>query len=367
MQSHVFAEEELMTAREDNIPKEHLANGNDEFLSGYIQALLDVHYHEFNIEVKVNKRKASLANLPSNDLLAKSIESFVADIPDIDVVNVRKEKASNKQRRSTASGSWFPQSTMLFNPFIADPRQSSHSLGYRFNDNVAGRDVFAMSVGEIFPIYRWHNFQVGRFFGDLQLSLEPGVWSVFDTSLNSFPLINTDFRVAVPLTFAFAKWAFRARAYHYSTHLGDEYILQNNITATQRKNVSVEAVDFFTSYQLTDAIRVYGGAGMILHKNKEHDVHPLFAEYGLELRLLGEKNLTQKLHWEPFLAMHFRNWEDFHWNTDQTYALGVEWGKLQGVGRKVRVYLEYHDGYSLEGQFSKMESDYLAFRLSYGF
>ena len=55
-----------------------------------------------------------------------------------------------------------------------------------------------------------------------------------------------------------------------------------------------------------------------------------------------------------------------HWQFDFTTQLGYEWSKLQGVGRKMRIFLEYHKGYS-EGQFFKDRTQYGAIRLSWGF
>ena len=43
------------------------------------------------------------------------------------------------------------------------------------------------------------------------------------------------------------------------------------------------------------------------------------------------------------------------------------WAKTRGQGRRVRLYLEYHDGYSTEGQFCRIATNYLSMRLTYGF
>ena len=65
--------------------------------------------------------------------------------------------------------------------------------------------------------------------------------------------------------------------------------------------------------------------------------------------------------------MHFRFWEEQDFSIDQTYILGMEWSKFQDIGRKVRAVIEYHQGFSYEGQFVRKECDYYGFRLSYGF
>jgi hypothetical protein len=59
--------------------------------------------------------------------------------------------------------------------------------------------------------------------------------------------------------------------------------------------------------------------------------------------------------------------QELDWNFDGTYRAGYEFSKLQGIGRKFRFYIEYHHGYSYEGQFSKERTHYMQYNLSYGF
>ena len=119
---------EVLT-RTDNLPVETLAGASDSYLEGYIQALIDVHYYEYQVAVIVKDHKVQLANLPHNDLLAKSIIAFVKDLPgvaEVEVVHLsKKELERTKQyvEQPRVGGVWFPQSTILFAPLVADPRQ----------------------------------------------------------------------------------------------------------------------------------------------------------------------------------------------------------------------------------------------------
>ena len=52
---------ELMVAapsRSDGVPKEHLSNEADAYLEGYIQALVNSHYYEFDVLVYVENGDA---------------------------------------------------------------------------------------------------------------------------------------------------------------------------------------------------------------------------------------------------------------------------------------------------------------------
>ena len=44
-----------------------------------------------------------------------------------------------------------------------------------------------------------------------------------------------------------------------------------------------------------------------------------------------------------------------------------EIGKTCGLCRRLRLYLEYHDGYSVEGQWSCRATNYLSVKMQYGF
>lgn len=360
--------------RSNSVPIESV-EGSDQYFEGYVQALVDMHYYEYRVVVLVKDRKVWLANLPKNKLTANSIVSFVKDIPGVKEVVVLNgvppkdvELREKYVQRPQLNGIWFPQMTVLFQPLIADPRQVSYSLGYRAGDHVIGVKTIGVSLGDDFPIYRWLNV-FGH--GDLQIGIEAGIWSVFNIDphpnlIGGTELVNTDFYCGIPLTYAINQWSFRFRIYHISSHLGDEY-LENNPNIV-RTNPSTESTDFYVCYQLSEAIRFYGGPGVILHSDDSYpEKPPLFVGYGTEARFLGSKFLKQRLFGTCFLALHFRNIQWLDWNFDGTYRLGYEFSKLAGIGRKFRFYAGYHHGYSLEGQFQNERTHYFEFNFSYGF
>ncbi len=366
----------VVLTRKDNLPAESIHNATDPYFEGYIQALVDLHYYEYRVVVLVKNHKVWLANLPKNKLIANSIVSFVKDIPEVKEViildGVPPEEIELREkyvRRPIISGIWFPQMTELFQPLIADPRQANYTLGYRAGDHVIGVKCVNFSMGDDFPIYRW--LDVFRWHGDLQVGLEAGIWSVFN--LDPHPdiaggteIVNTDFYVGIPLTYAVNQWSFRWRVYHISSHLGDEFLV--NHPGFHRVNPSIEATDFYTSYQASEGIRLYVGPGVIFHSDPSYlEKPPLYIQYGTEARFWGCKFYKQKLFGTCFFAMHLRNMQWLDWNFDGTYRLGYEFSKLAGVGRKFRFYAGFHQGYSLEGQFQEYRTRYFEFNMAYGF
>jgi hypothetical protein len=260
---------------------------------------------------------------------------------------------------------WLPEVPPLMRPFIADLRQVTYSVGWRWNDNVLGKNIIPVSFGDTFPIIRW--VDVWKWRGDLQLEIEGGVWAVFDPLHASSPLIDADYYVGFPLTYAFGDWAFRGRGYHISTHIGDEFLLDH--PHFNRRNPSIEAFDFYTTYQFTNDIRLYGGIGWVACQDDSYRVGPFYFECGAELRLfeLSYRDYCNRLFGVPFVAMDFYYQSHFKHHINSNFAIGYEWGKVSGLRRKWRVYLQYHDGYAVEGQFSKFPTRYLSVRTTYGF
>lgn len=364
----------VVLSRKDSIPEE-IKGASGPYFEGYIQALIDMHYAEYRVVVLVKGHQVWLANMPSNKMLSNSIVSFVKDVPgveDVHVLNgVPPEDETLREKyveRPQISGIWFPQMTELFLPIIADPRAATYSLGYRSGDHVIGVKTIPVSLGDDFPIYRWLDVFFG---GDLQVGIEAAIWSVFN--MDPHPniakgwgeLVNTDFYVGIPITFATGPWSFRARAYHISSHLGDEYMVDHPDVV--RLNPSIEAIDFYTSYQATEAIRVYVGPGAVVHADPTFPWKPFYIGYGTEARFGGTKFTNQRLYGTCFIALFWSNSQELHYNFNGTYRAGYEFSKLQGIGRKFRVYVGYHHGYSMEGQFSKMRTHYFEYNINYGF
>jgi len=366
---------QLRISRTDQIPRDRLKAETAAYLEGYIQAMIDANYYEFRVIVSVDKDKnVMLFNLPNDELLKHSIIAFVSDLPDVGEVRegkIDKEiqtRIDEKEPIRRVKGVWFPESTVLFQPLIANPREPVYSIAYRWGDNVIANQEIAISLGDVFPLFRW--FSVFHWRGDLQLDIAACMWANFDMDPEYHPrdewaeLVTSDYLLSIPLSYAVGKWAYRLRVYHISSHLGDEFIV--NRTVVNRINVSFEALDFFASYQATDGLRVYLGPGFVLHSDNAYPMKVFYGEYGLEWRFSGLRYHYHRLYGTPFFAVDVQQWQACHYRPSVTAQLGYEWSKLQGAGRKVRLFAEYHNGNS-EGQFFKDHTQYIAARLSWGF
>ncbi len=345
---------------------------HDTYLEAYLQGCLDSKFPDSGVIVTVRNGDVLLSNLPKDEDRANRIESYVKkfvanslnhDVTGLNVVQHHAEKDSEPLKRSKCHGMWLPQSTILFPSEVANPRQVSFSGGIRLHDSVCGQTCTPVSFGDQFPLYRWANYDLWGTNGDLQLEIEGAVFAVFNQTEYSSPLMNADYYVAIPVSYAHDSFAHRLRLYHISSHLGDEYMKRKD--HEKRLNKSYEAIDYSIAYDITKQIRVYATGGVIGHSDSEMHLKPLYTMCGMEVRV-GRREWKQ-LYGTPFLAMHFENWQDNDWKVDATFALGYEWGKINGMGKKIRLSCEYHNGFCDAGQFSRIRDDYLQFRISYGF
>lgn len=386
-----YCDSSVPRTRADNIPQTHIANMSNEYMTGYIQSLVDMHYYEFQVHVIAHAGTIYVFDLPNNQLIAGSILCFIYDVPCVQCVervdccpedfayslqqtnpeaakaitcsNVYQTICCMPKNYCQIQAIWLPQNTVLFRPLIADPRQVMNAAALRFQDNVIGKHVGAVSFGDDFMVIRLKN--LFRWHGDMDLGVQAGIFSVFDLDHVEACMVNTDFFVAAMATYAFDCWSFRFRLWHLSCHIGDEFLICN--PDFDRCNLSDEGIDFFASYQFGQPLRIYGGLGYIYDRDDEFPEKPWYFEAGSEVRLFGGRDCFNKLYIQPFFAMNFRLWEEHDFELDQTYVLGIEWSKLQGVGRKLRLYGEYHNGFSKEGQFVRERSDYYAIKVNYGF
>lgn len=367
----------FLLSRGEGLQVQNLDDPTDHYQEGYIQALVDMNYYEYQVIITVKDHKVYIANLPNNAFISASIIAYVRDIPGVCCVEVgsvsceeEKEKAKYIEK-PCITGIWFPQSTVLFAPFVADPREVTYSVAYRFGDHVIGKQAAAVSLGDNFPIYRWRN--ILRWGGDMQIGIEGCVWAVFNfehvphVHHQTSELVNADYYLGIPLDYAFDRWSFRLRLYHISSHLGDEFIVNHTEYVKKRVNPSFEALDFYGSYQATKYLRLYLGPTVILHSDETFPMKWLSIQYGAEFRFWERKLDYHRLYGTPFVAIHVDNWQVRHFEFDFTVKFGYEFSKLAGIGRKMRLYADYHHGFSPDGQFFKKRTDYGEVGLSWGF
>jgi hypothetical protein len=228
----------------------------------------------------------------------------------------------------------------LFKPLLADPRWPRFSVAYQeyIQDDELER-VGSATFGETFSFVRSPRHDWGQW----EIGFQAGVFSVFDLEASSSDLVNTDFLVGLTASYHFGDFTSLLRVYHQSSHLGDEYLLR---TQVNRVNLSFEALDLLVSYERWQWLRLYGGGGVLVHREPALDRGMLQA--GIELhspRAYGAGFLR------PIAGADFQFRQESDWKQDVSVRAGVQIEHPFLRRMQLQVLAEFYSGRSPNGQF----------------
>jgi hypothetical protein len=151
----------------------------------------------------------------------------------------------------------------------------------------------------------------------------------------------------------------RARIYHQSSHLGDEYLLSSE--DVERENLSFEAVELLVSQEI-GIVRAYGGVERIFRREPATLPSQLF-HAGVELRS-GRARRIQAVGGVDVKTTEFHDW-----SPAVSGRAGLEFGRPEPgghPGRLVMLLLELYRGPSPYGQFFRDDISYMGIGLHFG-
>jgi len=236
----------------------------------------------------------------------------------------------------------------VFCPLIADPKATRSFAAYqRGNETDLATNIVAVGIADQFPFFRAYATRPGN---GVQLGLAGAVFAQFDVSTPSYDLLNADYIIGLPLTFRSGRFSGRARLYHQSSHLGDEFLLRPN--PPQRENLSFEATELLFSVDV-NALRVYGGGEVFVRRDPvnlpDHLLHT-----GAELRPRALVRFGTIAAIRLVAATDVKVVSDTTVRTGVSARLGFEFARPREseVGsRRWSLLAEYYNGPSPYGQF----------------
>lgn len=280
--------------------------------------------------------------------------------PEPDCRYLAAKPAEATQSTKASKSARFPQDD-VFRPLLADPKQPQFQASYQsvrlrqtHNDNL---NAGFIGFGETFGL--WTRRQEQGCNG-MQISVFGAVFSQFNLDARSKDLINSDFQFGFPVTWQEGPFSARVRLYHQSSHLGDEFLLNN--PQVPRVNYSFEEADAVGSFEYR-WVRFYGGGGYILHR--EPEIKRGKVQWGVELR--GSKGL-EFIFGHPILVggADFKSFEELGWNVNGNVLGGLEWYSPQAT-RRVRLLLNYYRGFNPYGQFFSQKIETIGIGLYFQF
>jgi hypothetical protein len=321
---------------------------DESFIRGYVAAILQQEFKMAAPAVTVEGRLITIAgDLSDND--RKKLQAIL-------------DKNGHGQYRlvveEIASVEPFPGPS-VFLPLLADPRWPHFSAAYHYYlGDKALTHAATVSFGESFSLVRFHV----NSHSVVDLGIQAGVFSIFDLGSKSFDLLNADYMVGLPVAYRNGKFSALLRAFHQSSHLGDEFLLRHS--APTRVNVSYEMLDVLGSYEWPWGFRTYAGAGYIVH-NEPH-LDPITTQGGIEWVGSEEGGLqlvTQtvaplsRFRVRPIAAFDVKFHQEGGWAGDYSPRVGMQLSR--GTTRNFQLLVEYFHGKSPNGQFYVNNVEYV--------
>ncbi|MCF8025881.1 MAG: DUF1207 domain-containing protein [Desulfobacteraceae bacterium] len=253
---------------------------------------------------------------------------------------------------------FFPEDH-IFAPLVADPKEPRFFAGIHHFDNEASGTFTGAAVGygETFGLVR-KNLAHDRVW---QLSIRGGIFSHFDMNTSSNNLLNSDYTIGLLWTYRYKDLFVRARAYHQSSHLGDEYAKENPTLLKTATGFDYEAVDFLGAWSW-HRLRFYGGLHYIAQSNPAH-----FDKWGYQggMEYYGTKEIVPK---GVFVAgMDVKGFQELHWSPGYSLKAGLNFKNLGETGRYIQVMAEYYYGFIPFGQYYDYEMESYGIGFSFGF
>jgi hypothetical protein len=330
---------------------------DDAYLAGYATAVIERDLGLVVVSLEVRDRVARVVVESLGDQPAERIEAALTEIEGIERVEVFEaddvesgeapipppapDATSEPPAKAPDAFELLPR-VEIFEPLIADPRQPHFAAIFQWylDEDPELNHVGTANFGEDFALFggdlwggRWEIGGLG------------GVFSIFDLDAASYDLVNSDFMAG--LTFSARRNGVSAqlRAYHQSSHLGDEFLLDN--PTFDRVNLSYEGLDLVISGDPWPWLRLYGGGGVLVN-SIPNDLHPLSAQLGVETKS-PVAFLDNTLR--PIAAFDYESREENHWREELSFAAGIQLENPRLSETRVQILVSWFKGNSPNGQF----------------
>ena len=267
------------------------------------------------------------------------------------------DEPTNPEASTESREKWlvFPRDE-LFEPLVADMRWPRFSAEYQWR---LGTDEFdrvgAVSFGETFSFGRSPQYD----WGEWEFGLQAMVDAIFDMTSDSFDLSNEDYFVGLTASVLAKGITTQLRVYHLSSHLGDEYLIENG---GPRNSVSFEVIDLLASYEFAPWGRVVAGMGVLVNSTPSYD--PVTTQLNVELT--SPKTFVSG-YVTPIFGVDLQLRQENDWIPEVNVLSGLRVAAPGDNVRRVEVVAHYYHGRSPDGQFFEQTIDIIGLGIRLGF
>jgi hypothetical protein len=240
----------------------------------------------------------------------------------------------------------------LFYPPMANPKEPRTHVTYlRLNLPDDSINIGSVGFGDSFGLVRWP----GRGEEDAwQVGISGAVLAQFNLDASSMDLINADYIIGFPLSYRNGSWSARARLFHQSSHLGDEFLLQpqNPALKAARLNLSFETIELLGGWEWK-GFQFTAGPSYILHTDT--DLKRYSVQAGIDYQ---SREPVFKPTIRLFASVLCHAWEETDWNPDFNVKAGINIRSPYTEKRAIQIFGEYYHGNLPFGQFYKLRAEY---------
>ncbi len=271
--------------------------------------------------------------------------------------NVPPEKTEQGASRETIL---FPEDPQFYAPLASPKEPRTHVTFLRLNLPGDSFNIGSVGFGDSFGLVRWPGWGEADAW---QFGISGAVLAQFNLDSDSMDLINADYIIGLPLSYRNGPWSARARFFHQSSHLGDEFLLlpQRPDLRQTRINLSFETIELLGGWEW-NGIRLTAGPSYILHTDSS------LKRYSVQggIDYLSTTPLY-KSSLRPFASVVCHAWEETAWNPDVSAKAGINIRSPFSVKRAIQIFGEYYRGNLPFGQFYKLRADYYGAGLNISF
>lgn len=176
--------------------------------------------------------------------------------------------------------------------------------------------LWDISLGGRVPLFRFGTVDSAQPEG-FQIDMEGAALLRLDFERDR-NLAATDYRAGLPITYGTKFWQFKTGYYHVSSHLGDNYLLDN-----YREKVHYVRDEIFLGIALKpiSSVRIYGEAGWAF--NAGETTSPWELQFGAEF----SPQYSNERMWRgaPFAAVHGHLFQELDFGGYVNSQIGWQW------------------------------------------
>lgn len=264
---------------------------------------------------------------------------------------------NNRDASVVRPGREFLPKGHLFDPILLDPLEAqtygSVLPGYWTEGKKYKGSIVPFAFGFAKPFYRRSTDATHAEEWVLDLASFTQFEAYHDDAADKArrQIMNTDYKISIIYNVCRGENNYRFRVYHISSHLGDDYIYRNRITAPSPNSVNYEQLDA-TYSRMVNNWRLYGGLGVVLRKSEERKL--LSAQFGAfykrpsasAARLVG--------------GVDVKFWQQTDFRPGIHGGIGIELGRTQN---NLTFLLEGYSGFRPYSQFEQQQTSWIGIGL----